>query len=431
MSEAVGNAGEVGRAHWQALELAAIFALLLTMPLSAAVLTGQPLSASILPIYAAPAVYLSDVALLLWLLAAVKMRRSLRPAINIGAPLLGLALAGLALAPWAAQAGFSLYIALRWVAGWLVFRLFSGARLASKHLVVVFVAGLLLQSLLGIGQVLMRGPLGVPGELAVPADLWGAAVVETGGPPFLRAYGLTFHPNVLGGFLVVGLLVGLPLTRGRWARVAWWLMGLGLILSLSRSAGLAAICLVPLAAWWIRRHRPELFSAVRTTMVGLALLVLAAVAALGRPIATRLQPAMWESERTSIVTRIRLAQAAVVAIRSAPLTGIGPGHFPLWIAEHQPEELPQSVHNIPMLMAAELGLSGGLLGLALILAPVILLVTRWHALSLWALLFGLGAVGVCWIGLFDSYPWSLNSGRELLAFTLGMSMKEVGAEIAS
>ena len=64
------------------------------------------------------------------------------------------------------------------------------------------------QALIGIAQVLLQGPLGLPGELALEPTHSGAAIIAVPQRPWLRAYGMTFHPNVLGGFLAVGLVLG-------------------------------------------------------------------------------------------------------------------------------------------------------------------------------------------------------------------------------
>jgi len=62
------------------------------------------------------------------------------------------------------------------------------------------------------------------GELAIDPQGQGASVIEAGGRRWLRAYGLTPHPNVLGGYLGMGLLVclgALVFGRAGWRRWLW------------------------------------------------------------------------------------------------------------------------------------------------------------------------------------------------------------------
>jgi len=413
------------------LATAGIVAVLLLMPMSAPVLLGQSISESVFPLYVTPGLFLSDLALAAAMVPAIfSIRRRTRSHSILGWPLLGLAITALGLAPLAAHPPFAIYSAARWGLAWLIFWLFSRTQVATESLVRVFVLPLTVQSLFGLGQVIVRGPLGLPGELALPADQWGAAVIETGGMPFLRAYGLAFHPNVLAGFLVVGMLVGLPLTRRKAMRFAWWILGIGLALSFSRSAWLAMTLTIPAAVWWIVRHRPGLLPAVKSTLVVLALSLLVIVAAVARPFLTRFQPTQWLTERQSLVNRLSIGQYALEAIGTAPLAGVGAGHFPAWVAEHHPQAVAEPVHNVVLLLTAEVGFLGMLLGLALFTGPLLVIIRHWEDLNQWAILFLLASVALGLIGLADSYPWSLNAGRELMAFTLGVSARESAPELS-
>ncbi len=101
-----------------------------------------------------------------------------------------------------------------------------------------------LQAGIGIAQFVNQATFGLTdlGEVLVRPEWSGASVITVGGWRILRAYGLTQHPNVLGGFLAVATLVGAGLVlsqRGRRSVLAIALTGLnfaGLLFSFSRSA---------------------------------------------------------------------------------------------------------------------------------------------------------------------------------------------------
>jgi O-antigen ligase len=116
-----------------------------------------------------------------------------------------------------------------------------------------------------------------------------------------------------------------------------------------------------------------------------------------------------------------MASAALAAIRERPLTGVGAGNFPLEMLRQRTATIPQYVHNVPLLLAAEVGLLGGFIWIGAWMAGGIALTAGRRrrvspesvaALAAWC------AIGV--IGLFDSYPWSLQAGRLLTAVTLGL-----------
>jgi hypothetical protein len=84
---------------------------------------------------------------------------------------------------------------------------------------------------------------------------------------------------------------------------------------------------------------------------------------------------------------------------------------------------PQYVHNVPLLLGAEIGVAGAIAWLWLWLAPIWLFRRRLAAAP-WvaALLAAWLALGI--IGLFDSYPWGLNAGLMLYALLLGLLIRE-------
>ena len=67
-----------------------------------------------------------------------------------------------------------------------------------------------LQAIVAIGQVAVQGPVGLGwlGEIALDPAAPGIGIVESeAGVRLLRGYGLSDHPNILGGLLAAGVIV--------------------------------------------------------------------------------------------------------------------------------------------------------------------------------------------------------------------------------
>ncbi|MCX7707436.1 MAG: O-antigen ligase family protein [Anaerolineae bacterium] len=320
-----------------------------------------------------------------------------------------------------------------------------------------------LQAGIGLAQFLLQRTLGLRdlGEVTWRPDWPGASVITVDGMSTLRAYGLTQHPNLLGGILMAGTLLGIGLalsSRGRRAWIAIMLAAAsfgGLLITFSRAAwlGLAGGAATALFLLWLQRRQSGLFAAGRlrddlsdfgapegkATMglgpaVGLVI-ALAAVAAVF--VATQwplLRPRLGLSvegvEIRSFDERAVLEAATWVLIRENPWLGVGYGNFSVALWERRPAELAaypiyQPVHRALLLAQAELGLPGSLFWLAVNLGPWL---AMWHDRRRWpgkappalsAFIAGalLALTVVSW---FDFYPWFSQQGRLLVWVLLGM-----------
>jgi O-antigen ligase len=135
----------------------------------------------------------------------------------------------------------------------------------------------------------------------------------------------------------------------------------------------------------------------------------------------RARPAATLAETRSLNERGRLIGIALDLVAERPLTGIGAGNFALAMFEVETSMHPQPVHNVPLLLAAEVGALGALVWFWLWLAPGLALSHLRRDQNHWlvvlvAALFGLGI-----ISLWDDYPWALNAGRLLSVTLLGLT----------
>jgi hypothetical protein len=355
---------------------------------------------------------------------------SRHPAAARGAAALLLALAALvalaflsapqALAPTVAGAGawrLALVLALGALA-WL-------ARPSPGEVTAALAIGLAVQAPIGIAQFLAQRSLGLGalGEIqGLDSFTSRASVVSAGDEHWLRAYGLAAHPNVLGGYLVLGLLMlcgALVAGRGGRLRGLLWALTIAglvaLVLTFSRSAwvGLAAglVALAWAAAGQLRGRlgRRGLLAAVLVVaLVGLsvreALLARALVSASAL-------------EEQSIAERLFYAAAAWKLIVARPWLGYGVDNFPLAVQallHETPSTLGYpNVHNVLLLAGSELGSGAALIWLGLgalgVLVPFQLVrAGRARGRQVDPRVVALGAAWLAlWvIGLFDYYLWS-------------------------
>jgi hypothetical protein len=271
---------------------------------------------------------------------------------------------------------------------------------------------------------------GLPNEL--PTSAAGAAVVITSsGARWQRAQGMFPHPNVLGGFLAVTLVLGLVWLGRRerppWPVLAVWLIGwLELFLTFSRAALLAAI----LGSVTYGLSLLRLPHARRTIAGLLGAAVVAGLVAvmLAGPVVPRwmaVRPSLLDSP--SAVQRELIAGIALAMIRSHPLLGVGAGNFSLaTLLPPYDAVTVDPAHAVPLLVAAESGVLAGLAWFALVLAAPIG-ARRRHDLSRF---WGQAAVIVALLTLsmLDHYLWTLTAGRAVFWTALGIAMAYPGDE---
>jgi O-antigen ligase len=256
-----------------------------------------------------------------------------------------------------------------------------------------------------------------------------SVVATTDGASWLRAYGLTAHPNILGGILAFGLLI-IAAAQGvrrstRLIRMAVFGLGVaGLFLTFSRAAWIAfgVGLIVAIAMLAIRRDGPGTrawgAAALTAAVIGVALAIpftpyLAARANVSGPVA---------NESRSIDERLALAGLGLQVFTGRPLLGTGLGTVPQAMRATDPtfEFAYQPAHVVLIDAAAEIGIVGGACYLALVVAPWLALAAarrRWTR-QLAGASAAVAAVTV--VGLFDFYTWTASAGRTWAWILLGL-----------
>ncbi len=242
----------------------------------------------------------------------------------------------------------------------------------------------------------------------------GVSVIEVGTDRMLRAYGGFPHPNILGGWMSLGVLVFLkeylknqnppPGLRRGWPSLARTGAVLALLLSWSRAAWLATF-LGSVALCYHYRH------SFRKAMLLPLTLILCLITGFffvnHKLLFTRIQPST-RLEQKAVDERGSALATSLAAIKQHPWLGSGPGTTQLALSRVLPENtIPIPPHLIPVMALLELGIFGSL-ALSLLLWAYLRRRTLPVFLVAWLLP----------IALFDHYLWSVWAGQSLLILAL-------------
>ncbi len=337
-----------------------------------------------------------------------------------------------------------------------------GERGNVSSLLFAFWLGGVVQGLLACWQFFTQSISHLPFSGIAPhtAQELGTFVIEVGDQRWLRAYGSFGSPNILGGFLAIIFLVGLIVylkTPPSWKRVGLIVSQLfvtaGLLLSFSRAAWITVVVGIITLLVVMRRNktpscalplttaieagsrcggigvgephenvalpnkgrdeggglvRPLLFSAAVVVVLFLALkpLFLVRTESLGR------------LEHMSLASRIQQYHNFKKIITTHPLLGVGPGAY-TYALYSENKKLPvwqyQPIHNIYLLILAELGIIG------LIVATALL---SYCATALWKhnRFFLPILISIFILGLFDHWLWSMYVGHIMGTVVLAMTL---------
>lgn len=316
------------------------------------------------------------------------------------AGLLGLALAGV---PFSVQPAVALGMAARLWCTVLFYLLLVNYRPRALLIGSALLASLVVQALVVLGQVARQGSLGlqIVGEPSLNPARSGIAVIVVDGHRWLRAYGLTNHPNLLAGLAVVtGIVLIATLPRG-WRGWSIACLGIVLVCAVSRGAWLA-MGLGVLFLEIVTRRRPScrrlagVWRALPVLLLGLLALL------------PRLNPTN-RLEVQSLRAHLEELGQALALILHHPLLGVGANCYPIALsrvvspATYAPYGVP-IVHNSVLLAGAEMGVPAALLLCGLVGGPLILTLKGRPSAGEIGSAAGLAVYGV--LGLTDFSEWA-------------------------
>jgi len=297
---------------------------------------------------------------------------------------------------------------------------------AWKSMLLGFCAALSFQFMIGIVEFIRQStaflaPLHLTWPGPLDPSVRGAVIVQlTSGESFLRAYGTSPHPNILGGFALIFLLgpIAFFMRKEKPNNLASLLVILGtalLAITFSRSAWIALI-VFSLVLIWKLKYFDRKRLAVLLTIIALSFAV--TLFPYRQLVEARTINTTSHSEEFSFIGRAWLNGEATKMIQEYPLTGVGIGSFMIELASRAGEGyVIEPAHNIPLLAGAELGIPGFLLVLALSISFAVLLFKTQNPNTILA---GATLIGLGVISLFDHYLWTLAPGRLMLGLVVGL-----------
>lgn len=388
--------------------------------------------------YGVTSVYATEV--LLWAVLAIGYLRLLRQGVRwrrfqlnwrepktwiVASAYLLVAVATLSLL-WAADRGVGVRAWFRLVEGSVLFFLLATAPVRWLALARAGALAAAVQGVVAVEQFFVQS---VPastwlGMAAQSADRLGASVVELSDGRWLRAYGTFPHPNILAGFLAVGLLLAAAWYVARYQyldRVAALACGalaaVGLVLTFSRT-GMAATGLGLLTALLVASRGSARWPLAR--FVSFTALVLAAAAALVLPQALTRATGAGRLELRSLQERADLAHQACLLAGQRWLGGVGIGNATVAtqrLDPGQPGWAYQPAHDVWLAVTVELGVLGALALAGLVVS----LAWRASAQRAWVGVGLLAALAVA--ASFDHYVWTLYPGIMLWWVGLGLAAR--------
>jgi O-antigen ligase len=393
--------------------------------------------------YEAVFIYLSDIFLILFLAAFLYELRGVfwqKPKFLI----IFLLLSAVSIF-FAVSKGLAFYTLIRLIV--LAYAAFATAKIIRTGVIkiegifAVLAGSAVFQSLLGVAQFVKQRSLDLVflGEPLLSTEGAGIAKIVVEGARVLRAYGTFPHPNILAAFLLLGLcslyylwlkssnnefvankriFVNSHFIRYSLISISIFITLLGLMLTFSRTAWLIAV-LATLAIVILSRSGK------------LAILSLAAISIISVILSPYvLSRAKVSAQEPSVNYRLIYNQVGLDLIKNN-LFGVGIGNQVLHSVKNEIYQKFgldqvwqwQPVHNIYLLIAAEVGIVGGaalfifLLGL---LIPNLKFLISKQISNFQLLISTIMLLALLLFGLVDHFLWTLWPGQLMLWLVIGL-----------
>ena len=247
------------------------------------------------------------------------------------------------------------------------------------------------------------------GERTFDITTPGIAKTVINGQLFLRSYATFSHPNALAGFLLIALILTIPFLRKirLWALVYLFLITLAIIFSFSRSVWLIGLLFLSIFILFIKKIKDiKLFIIVSLLFTSFLYLL-------------TIKFDLLASE--SFFQRNQLMGAAFLMIKDYPLSGVGLNNFIVYLPVYWSQigftYWLQPVHNLYLLITAEIGLTGLIIFLWFLFLTYQKLFLKKNNRAF--LLTALSAVFL--LGFFDHYWLTLQQNQLLLTILLGLA----------
>jgi O-antigen ligase len=305
-----------------------------------------------------------------------------------------------------------------------VFTYLNFHKFNKKILAVSLGAGIIFESLLAIFQYFNQGSFQgifyLLGERSFSGQTPGVANASINGRLILRPYATFSHPNVLAGYLDLGLILFLALRKHLnkiFILLVLTIGSLGILISFSRIAILSwvvfVICLFGTTIFEKYKKdnlNPNLFKNKYILLIFLVIIIF--IFTKGNLIVQRFSSLRLSDE--SIVLREKLINNSFDLINKNPIFGVGINNYINNLdSSFNTPMLLQPVHNIFILVFVQTGIVGLSVFMFLFLAAFK------NSLKSKKRIFKIGLLySVIFIGMFDHYFLSIQQGQVMLTLIL-------------
>ncbi len=305
-----------------------------------------------------------------------------------------------------------------------------------RTLSFIFITSIFIQSTLGLYQFVTQNTFAQKLLGISHHDIWrgGTAIINTADERWLRIYGAMPHPNIFGGLLLCGLLLSLYLyiTTKKSSTIThiFLLASIALtttsiVLTFSRITWITAIIsIIVLIIFIFTSHH---YNTRKLLAPGLLIITttLLLFGTLHHVLFSRVTHDTTYSHN-SISDRHLYIQHATQIIEKKPILGAGLSNYTntvLYINNHeQPIWHYQPVHNIYILILAEIGIIGLILFIIFFIFVFHQIYTQRKNVTIANYTFFITTISILLIAFFDHWPWTSHFGLLFLFFILGLSL---------
>ncbi len=366
--------------------------------------------------YLAPVVYLLDIVWIIWMgsgLINFKLKHQNLKKVVSFENLLIIVFIGLNIL----VAGNKWVAAYKWlrIGQWVITlnKLKNQKSKVKTMLVWIIPFWITMETLLGVGQMVKGGSLeGVwywLGERRFSLTTIGIAQISWLGNGLVRAYGTFSHPNSLAGFLLVAWMLwqSWQKKRGVMYWVIAWCSVLGIVIAGSRMVWALLVMQLIITNYELRIKKKRLgvknLVGYLVIITGVLMLILGVVG-----VNYRISDFVGGWDTGSLTKRVMLGMMSVEMWRDNLMLGVGAGNFIADLPVYQEASSfywLQPVHNIFLLVGAELGILGIMLVIYKILDIRFQIMRRRNWLIL-GIIIVTGMVDHYWLTLPQNY-WLL------------------------
>ena len=348
------------------------------------------------------------------------------------------------------EAPQSWYLALRFLVGFGVAWSIANSRLPAWTLSTSFIASMGLNALFAVWQSYAQQVPHITLLSMAPhfPHIGGTSIVGSTIGRYLRAYGTLPHPNILGGFLGIALLLAIVFAlRLRFSHVqkparrvvirslfigVIGLLFMALLLSFSRSAWVGLACgvgLLSITSCIMPKKRMRTWALLAIVFAVVGIVVAGSLFPLFRERVVAQDP----HEKTSIADRQEITNDALAILKENWWKGVGLTRFGTYVVDNIDPDRSiwhlHPVHNVVLLLASEASVFPALLFLILFVKLCLDAFKKTReaidesshfplAAGALALLAFLGVVA-----MFDNYFVALAPGLYLLFFVFGLCFR--------